>query len=186
MTRHITHAGLAALVLLLGAGPARADLTGFIGGSNQSQSPGAVVSSNPEHSFRTTTGLAVGFGLLIVGFEVEWAHTGGDSLGDNACSDVRVTCVPSLTTAMGNLLVQTPRGVLPLQLYGTVGAGGYRERYSPFDQNDYGFGTNLGGGAKINLVGPLRLRLDYRIFKLGNDSYHGTPQRFYAGANISF
>ena len=69
----------------------------------------------------------------------------------------------------GQPLVQTPRGVLPLQLYGTVGAGGYRERYSPFDENEYGFGTNLGGGAKINLVGPLRLRVDYRIFRLGND-----------------
>src|SRR3954467_9980580 len=98
MTRHITRAGLAALVLLLGAAPARADLTGFIGGSNQSQSPGAVVSSNPEHSFRTTTGLAVGFGLLIVGFEVEWAHTCCGALGDNACSDVRGTGAPSLTT----------------------------------------------------------------------------------------
>jgi opacity protein-like surface antigen len=124
--------------------------------------------------------------LLIVGFEVEWARTGGDSVGENACSDVKVTCVPSLTTVMGNVLLQTPRGVLPLQLYGTVGAGGYRERYSPFDDNDYGFGTNIGGGAKINLVGPLRLRLDYRIFKLSNDSYHGTPQRFSAGANLSF
>lgn len=186
MTRYVVRGALAALLIVAGARPARADLTGFIGGSSQSQSPGSVVSSDPQRSFRTTTGLAVGFGLLIVGFELEWAHTGGDSVGENACSDVKVTCAPSLSTVMGNLLVQTPHGVLPLQLYGTVGAGGYRERYSPFDVNDYGFGTNVGGGAKINLVGPLRLRVDYRIFKLGNDSYHGTPQRFYAGANISF
>jgi opacity protein-like surface antigen len=186
MSRNVVRAALAALVIVAGATPARADLTGFIGGSSQSRAPGSVVSSDPERSFRTTTGLAVGFGLLIVGFELEWAHTGGDSFGENACSDVKVTCVPSLTTVMGNLLVQTPRGVLPVQLYGTVGGGGYRERYSPLDENDYGFGTNVGGGVKINLVGPLRLRLDYRIFKLGNDSYHGTPQRFYAGANLAF
>ena len=75
MTRYVVRAALAALVIVASARPARADLTGFIGGSSQSQSPGSVVSSDPQRSFRTTTGLAVGFGLLIVGFELEWAHT---------------------------------------------------------------------------------------------------------------
>src|SRR5690349_5718646 len=98
MRRHIARGVLAALLLVIGARPARADLTAFLGASDQSHAPGAVVSSDPERSFRTTTGLAVGFGLLIVGFEVEWAHTGGDSIGENDCSDVKVTCAPSLTT----------------------------------------------------------------------------------------
>jgi len=49
-----------------------------------------------------------------------------------------------------------------------------------------GFGTNVGGGVKIDLVGPLRVRLDYRIFKLGSDAVYGTSNRFTVGANIAF
>ena len=39
---------------------------------------------------------------------------------------------------------------------------------------------------KIALVGPLRLRLDYRIFNLRGEPGTSTPQRFYAGGNITF
>ncbi len=53
-----------------------------------------------------------------------------------------------------------------VQLYATLGGGYYRIRYEPIDLQKTGFGTNLGGGVKIDLVGPLRLRLDYRVFKL--------------------
>ena len=88
------------------------------------------------------------------------------------------------------MLVQTPRGMLPkVQLYATIGGGYYRIRFEPFDVQDTGFGTNVGGGVKIDLVGPLRLRLDYRVFKLTNGStsrLSSTPQRFYAGANLAF
>ena len=81
------------------------------------------------------------------------------------------------------------RGIVPkVQLYATIGAGYYRIRYESLDLQDTGFGTNVGGGVKIDLVGPLRLRLDYRIFKL-TDTFadlDATSQRFYAGANIEF
>ena len=53
-----------------------------------------------------------------------------------------------------------------VQLYVTIGGGYYRIRYESIDVQDSGFGTNVGGGVKIDLVGPLRLRLDYRVFKL--------------------
>ncbi len=92
---------------------------------------------------------------------------------------------------MFNGLVQTPRGIVPkVQLYSTIGGGYYRIRYESIDVQDTGFGTNVGGGVKIDLVGPLRLRLDYRIFKL-TDTFEpagldATSQRFYAGANIAF
>jgi len=39
---------------------------------------------------------------------------------------------------------------------------------------------------ELDLVGPLRLRLDYRIFKLGSDAVYGTSNRFTVGANIAF
>ncbi len=46
--------------------------------------------------------------------------------------------------------------------------------------------SNFGGGAKIKLVGPLRVRLDYRVFKLQGSPLYETYHRFYAGANLSF
>jgi hypothetical protein len=178
---------LLALLLLLGApGSARADLTAFVGGLFRSEIGLDEVDSNT----RQTHGLAVGFSLIIVGLEFEWSQTGGDDLGDGECvaiGGVRGVCTPALATGMGNVLLQTPRGLLPVQLYATVGAGAYRARYEAVDENDYGFGTNVGGGAKIELIGPLRLRVDYRVFNLsGGDLVDSTPQRIYVGANLAF
>jgi hypothetical protein len=178
---------LLGLLLLLGAPTAaRADLTAFVGGLFRTE-PGF---GEFDSTVRRTQGLAVGFGLIIVGLEFEWAQTAGDDLGEGACvaiADVRAACAPALVTGMGNVLLQTPRGLLPVQLYATVGAGVYRARYDVLDDNDYGVGTNVGGGAKIELIGPLRLRVDYRVFKLsGGDLVDSTPQRIYVGANLAF
>ena len=164
----------ALLILLFGASPAHADLTAFVGSQ-----------SNP--STRLTKGISAGSGFLIVGFEGEYAQASGDDV----CAPVvgSAGCVPSVRTVMFNGLVQTPRGIVPkVQLYATIGAGYYRIRYESLDLQDAGFGTNVGGGVKIDLVGPLRLRLDYRNFKL-TDTFadlDATSQRFYAGANIAF
>lgn len=174
----------AALVALLPAA-ARADATAFIGATRASTRPGSAAGTS-DSSFRLDKGLAIGMSLVIVGFEFEWAQLSGDARGENLCEAGGALCVPSLATGMGNVLLQTPHGVTPVQVYGTVGAGVYRERYDLLDENDYGLATNVGGGVKIDLVGPLRLRLDYRIFKLQGDAFHGTPQRFYVGANLAF
>jgi hypothetical protein len=47
-------------------------------------------------------------------------------------------------------------------------------------------GVNVGGGVKMSLAGPLRLRLDYRVFTLKGSPRYATPQRFYAGINLKF
>ena len=39
---------------------------------------------------------------------------------------------------------------------------------------------------KIRVLGPVRLRLDYRVFQLKGEPLYATYQRFYAGANIAF
>jgi opacity protein-like surface antigen len=166
----------APLFVVLGASPARADLTAFIGAQ-----------SNP--STRLTKGISAGSGFLIVGFEGEYAQASGDDVCAPVASSA--ACAPSVRTVMFNGLVQTPRGIIPrIQLYGTVGGGYYRIRYESLDVQDSGFGTNIGGGVKIDLVGPLRLRLDYRIFKLTDtfdlEGLDPTSQRFYAGANLAF
>ena len=159
--------------LVLGATSAHADLTAFIGAQ-----------SNP--STRLTRGISAGSGFLIVGFEGEYAQAAGDDLCASQSSEA--DCAPSVRTIMFNGLVQTPKGIVPkVQLYATVGGGYYRIRFESLDLQDTGFGTNIGGGVKIDLAGPLRLRLDYRVFRLGDEFGEArTAQRFYAGVNLAF
>jgi len=155
-------AAVAAVLLVLGlARPASADITGFLGFSPTPETHGA-------------RGFAVGFGVLVVGFEFEYSSVSEDEV-DGA---------PSLRTGSGNILIQTPIEVSGIQLYGTLGGGLYRERLD--EQQETSFATNFGGGAKIRLAGPLRLRLDYRLFHLSGDPLHETYHRLYAGANIGF
>ncbi len=152
----------AALVLFGGlARPAHADFTAFLG-----------VQDAPTR--RTARGLALGVGLVIVGFEFEYAGTSEDE----------VAGAPSLRTGMGNVYVQTPFPISGLQFYGTVGGGLYRERLGSIQETHVG--GNLGGGVKVSLAGPLRLRLDYRVFNLRGSPMHSRPQRFYAGLNVAF
>jgi opacity protein-like surface antigen len=150
-------------VLLMLAIPrhAAADITAFIG-----------LTPTPEN--RALRGFAFGFGLLVVGFEFEYANTVEDEIEG----------LPGLQTASGNMLLQTPIEIAGTQFYATAGGGLYRERL--LIRQETSFGTNVGGGAKIRLAGPLKLRLDYRVFRLQGDPLHETYQRFYAGANLSF
>jgi opacity protein-like surface antigen len=165
--RPLTSSLLAAALLLFAAAPARADLTAFIG-------------STPTPEARSNRGFALGWGLLIVGVEFEYSNTTQDLTGTQAA--------PALKTYMFNGILQTPVPVARTQFYGTVGGGVYHETLSIDAVHDQtNFGTNIGGGAKITLVGPLRLRLDYRIFNLrGGNARHTPVQRFYAGVNLKF
>lgn len=158
--RHVCRpAVLALLLFLLSPAAARADATAFLG-------------VTPTDTTRVAKGLSAGFGLVIVGFEFEYSKISEDL-------DTRA---PSVTMGMGNVLLQTPTP--KIQLYGTVGAGVYRERL--LSASETNVGTNIGGGVKIRLAGPLRLRLDYRIFRLQGDPIQPTYQRAYAGVNLAF
>lgn len=153
------------LLLCASATPAFADLTVFLG-------------VNPTPERRLVKGAAFGTGLLVVGFEFEYAATSADD-------DV---LAPSLKTGMANVLVQTPVPIGRFQFYGTVGGGLYRERLriATIDHQETSFGSNIGGGTKMTLAGPLRLRLDYRLFNLRGDALHDKVHRFYAGLNLAF
>jgi opacity protein-like surface antigen len=148
-------------VALLTPSTASADITAFLG-------------TNPTPVNRVTTGFSVGVGLVIVGFEFEYGHT-RENLNELA---------PSLRTYMFNGLLQTPIPIAGMQFYGTAGAGVYRETLDEISETNVGI--NLGGGVKVNLAGPLRLRFDYRIFTLQGNPRHSKPQRFYAGLNLKF
>lgn len=160
MRRLLLSVSVLAMVLAL---PSRvdADITAFIG-------------ITPTPDTRAVRGVSLGFGLLIVGFEFEYADVVEDALEG----------LPSLRTGSGNILIQTPIEVSGFQLYGTLGGGMYRERLLLHQETH--FTTNVGGGAKIRLAGPFRLRLDYRLFRLNGSPLHSTYHRFYAGANLAF
>ena len=150
---------LAALVTK--AGPAFADVTAFVG-------------ANTTPANRQVLGFAAGLGLLIVGFEFEYSNT---------TDDVTIG-VPSLKIGSGNGLLQTPVAIFGVQPYVTAGGGLYSETLGT--HNNIGFALNTGGGVKISLVGPLRLRVDYRVFRLGRDALYSPAHRVYAGLNLKF
>jgi opacity protein-like surface antigen len=152
---------IASALLAFIAAPARADLTAFIG-------------ANTTPANRQVRGAALGFGLLIVGFELEYAYTPDDV----------TAAAPSLKTGMANVLLQTPVAFMGFQPYFTTGAGGYQEELGT--HSDTGIGFNTGGGVKVSLAGPIRLRVDYRIFKLGSGALYSPTHRFYAGLNLKF
>jgi opacity protein-like surface antigen len=153
----------ALLVFLAALSPsvAFADITAFLG-------------VNPTPTNRTVKGLSGGVGLVIVAFEFEYADTSEDF--DEGS--------PRLRTYMGNGLLQTPFPIAGMQFYATAGGGMYRESLD--EDSETHVGINIGGGVKMSLVGPLRLRLDYRVFTLQGSPRHSKPQRFYAGLNLKF
>lgn len=160
MRRYLAIAG-ATLALLAMPHQAAADITAFLG-----------LTPTPEN--RAVRGAALGFGLLVLGFEFEYSSAVEDPL----------ELLPALQTGSANVLIQTPVEISGMQFYGTVGGGVYRERLLTVQETHVS--TNVGGGAKIRLAGPLRLRLDYRLFRLQGSPLYATYQRFYAGANLAF
>ena len=154
------HVVAVSVLLLLGTSiPLYADATLFLG-----------TTATPTR--RVTRGLAVGASLIIVGFEFEYASTSEDQTAP----------APSLKTGMGNVYAQTPLGAL--QFYGLLGGGVYRERLGT--EQETSTASAVGGGAKLSLAGPLRLRLDYRLFNLRGKPRYDRVHRVYAGLNLMF
>ena len=152
--------GISAIVLLLlASAPARADATLFLG-------------STTTPSSRVTRGVALGAALVLLGFEFEYAST----------REKLTPAAPSLKTGMGNVYAQTPFGAV--QFYALIGGGLYRERIG--NEQETSTATAIGGGAKVGLTGPLKLRLDYRIFNLRGKPRYTQVQRVYAGLNLMF
>src|SRR5215204_1356020 len=148
-----------AIVLLSIAAPARADITVFIG-------------ANTTPANRQVRGGSLGFGVLIIGFEGEYAFTPDDPRA----------AAPSLKTGIANVVLQSPVPFFGIQPYFTTGGGFYQEELGL--HSDTGFALNTGGGVKVTLAGPIRLRVDYRIFKLGSGALYSPAHRIYAGLNL--
>jgi hypothetical protein len=153
---------LLAVALLAVPRRAAADATAFVG------------VHHTDAGNRPLVGFAIGAGLVIVGFEFEYM---------SASEDLAVRA-PGLRMGTGNAYVQNPIPISGLQFYGIVGAGVYRERLADF--SDTNFTTNLGGGVKVSLAGPFKLRLDYRVLMLHGTPIHETSHRFAAGLTLAF
>lgn len=141
------------------ARPAWADATAFL-------------SATTTPSNRHGVGGAFGIGLLVVGFEFEYSAAAEDTKSG----------APSLKIGSGNGILQTPIAIFGFQPYVTAGGGIFRERLGTSAQ--FGLAPNVGGGVKIALAGPLRLRVDYRVFRLGNGARYSPSHRIYAGLNL--
>lgn len=149
------------LLLLAPARDAFADATLFIG-------------ANTSPANRVTRGFAVGGGLLFIGFEFEYANTTDDPAAG----------APGLKVGTGNVLLQTPVAIYGVQPYFETGGGFYSETLGA--RQDTGFAGATGGGAKISLAGPIRLRIDYRVMRLGSGALVSPAHRIYAGLNLKF
>jgi len=157
----IATVGATLVLVAASATAARADVTLFLG-------------ANTTPANRQVRGGALGFGLVVVGVELEYAYTPDDPTAG----------APSLKTGTGNLMLQTPVAIFGFQPYFTTGAGFYQEELGL--HSDTGFALNTGGGVKVSLAGPLRLRVDYRVFKLGSGALDSPAHRIYAGLNLKF
>src|SRR5215510_14826388 len=160
-SRAIALAALALSFWALMPASASADATAFIG-------------ANTSPANRTVKGFAVGVGLLIIGFEFEYADTTDDIAAG----------APSLKTGTGNMLLQSPIAFAGVQPYFEIGGGVYHEELGAI--SNPGFVGNTGGGVKISLAGPIRLRVDYRVMTLKNGALTTPAHRIYAGLNLKF
>jgi opacity protein-like surface antigen len=147
----------------LAARPVFADATAFLG-------------SDVTPTRRLVMGASAGIGLGLIGFEAEYAATSEDKKAG----------APALKTGMANLLLQTPVPIAGFRPYVTAGGGFYRETLSTTSREHTSLGVNVGGGVKVTLIGPIRLRLDYRVFKLGSGALFSPAHRIYAGVNLGF
>ena len=154
---------LALTLMAFAPATAWADATLFIG-------------ANTSPANRTVKGFAVGAGVLVLGFEFEYAST----------SQAADEAAPSLNTGIASLLLQTPFEVFGLQPYVTAGGGLYREKLDTLDHQETNVAMSTGGGLKVGLIGPVRLRLDYRVFKLTGGALTSPAHRVYAGLNLKF
>lgn len=152
---------LATVLCGLVASPAFADITAFIG-------------ANTTPANRPVRGAALGLGFLVVAFEFEYSDT---------AEDVAVAA-PAWKMGSGNVLLQTPVAIMGIQPYFTMGAGIVRETLGAREETSGAI--NTGGGVKLSLIGPLRLRVDYRVFKLGSGALYSPAHRVYAGLNLKF
>lgn len=143
---------------------------------------GTLMSGGP----RTVVGFSVGSfprsAGSVLGLELDYVRTTGD----------RVPGRSYISIFGGSLLVQSNVIARRLQIYGAGGGGLYGEAYIDGPGSGEVGCLNIGGGVKITAAGPLKIRVDYRLFFLGDspdsslEHIHRHPQRVVAGVGLAF
>ena len=154
--------------LLATAAPARADATLFAG---------ALSAGGGRSVVGGSIGLFARETRSVIGFEIDYTRTLGGAR----------TTSPRISTFGGSLLVQVPIVDRRMNAYAAFGGTLYQEA-TP-DDKSAGGAFNVGGGVKVTLAGPLKLRLDYRFFRVrfveaSTGSTH--PQRVTIGLALAF
>jgi hypothetical protein len=171
-------AALCVMALTLSAAPAVAQT--WESPVNITAFAGVAVASGPHPANGAAVGLKPQPGP--VSLEFEYSRSRSDP----------VSGVPAIETLAANVLVQPQRQRSRFQFYGTFGVGLYAPLYDPSRRRGGGVhqsseadsARNIGGGAKVTLAGPLKLRMDYRAFFLaGSES---NQHRFYVGIVAGF
>jgi len=148
----------ATLLMLTGlAAPARADLTAFWGFS-------------PTVDTRSTKGVAIGMSSVVFGAEFEYARI----------AESTPQAAPGLKTYMANGMLITPGR--KAQLYVSAGIGRYTETLNSSELT--GTATSFGFGIKYRVLGPIKLRGDYRTMSLQGTPLVKRPKRFYFGVTL--
>jgi hypothetical protein len=128
---------------------------------------------------RPTFGWSFGRANEAVGFEVEYA-------GFPSARDAR----PLIGTIGASAIIQMPPRHNGIRWYGTVGFGIYGESLADRGGSS-GNNRNGGVGVKLPLAGLLKVRVDYRYFRLHADEPGTRPQhtdshRLSAGLTIAY
>ena len=130
---------------------------------------------------RPSVGVAFGYCPSVAGFEIEYLGTlGGESANHSSAGGI-----------FGNVIVH-PLTIGNLQFFAIGGFGLWGETFAGGKGTGELGAKDIGGGVKIRLVGRLRLRLDYRLFLLGDPEGASAvpstnrPQRFSAGLHVVF
>ena len=159
---------IVALILALPSGARAADVAVL---------PGLMTLNHP----RPAIGVAFGHAPSVAGFEIEYLGTlGGKSADHSRAGGI-----------FGNLIVQ-PVVIGNLQPFAIVGFGLWGETFADGAGTGEMGAKDIGGGVKVLLTEHLRLRLDYRLFLLG-DAVDGSrlpstrrPQRISVGFHVAF
>jgi hypothetical protein len=135
-------------------------------------------------ALRPSFGFSFGYRPSAVGVEVEYVSTfpqnspGGYSAGG----------------IFGSVFVQ-PVTISNVQIFAVGGVGVWGEGFTGGKRTGVLNAGNVGGGVLVALAGPLKLRLDYRLFLLGQVSEAEVgaiapsrkhPQRIAAGLHFTF
>ena len=163
-------AAIAVACLMVCPRSAHADVTAFVGGMT------------PAGMRQVIGGSAGRFLSPSVGVELEVARA--------VWGDTRSRRRVDVFTV--NYLIQTPTRRRRPQLYGSLGFGIYGETTSDGrGSGEVGVGS-MGAGVKVRLAGPLRIRLEYRLFRLGDPvdaspdlMIHRNQQRVSIGVGVA-